>query len=257
MDWSLGCYERTAEQLLPAAETTVGACGPLAGAGVLDLGCGSGNAALIAAERGGRVTGVDPAERLLEVARARALAAGLDAHFRVGEAASIPLEDGSVDLLVSVFGVIFAPDAGVAAAEMARVTALDGRIVLSAWIPEGAISESARIGREAVARALGSPPPPPAFAWHELGALVGLLDPYGFSVSLATHSLAFTASSPRAWVEDEARDHPLRIAGTTVLEPRGEAQAVFERTLEVLEAANEDPDAFKVTSRYVVATATR
>lgn len=66
MDWGLGRYERTAEQLHPAAQTAVDACGPIEGAGVLDLGCGSGNAALIAAERGGRVTGVDPAERLAE-----------------------------------------------------------------------------------------------------------------------------------------------------------------------------------------------
>jgi SAM-dependent methyltransferase len=257
MDWSLGRYERTAEQLRPAAGVVVDACGPLQGASVLDLGCGSGNAALIAAERGGRVTGVDPAERLLEVARAQALAEGLNARFLAGEAASIPLEDGSVDLLISVFGVIFAPDAQAAAAEMARVTAADGRMVLSAWIPEGAIAESARIGREAVARALGAPPPSPGFAWHDLDTLTELLEPHGFSLSLATHPLAFTASSPRAWVEDEARDHPLRVAGAAVLEQRGEAQAVLDRTLEVFEAANEDPDAFKVTSRYVVATATR
>jgi ubiquinone/menaquinone biosynthesis C-methylase UbiE len=76
----------------------------------VDLGCGTGNAALLAAGRGARVTGVDPAPRLLDVARARAAERGLDATFAHGEAGDLPLEDGEVDVVLSVFGVIFAPD---------------------------------------------------------------------------------------------------------------------------------------------------
>ena len=97
MDWSLGHYEHTAPQLLPAARVVVDRAAPAEGERMVDVGCGTGNAALLAAALGARVSGVDPA------------------------------------------GVIFAPDATAAAAEMARVTAPAGRIVLSAWVPEGAI----------------------------------------------------------------------------------------------------------------------
>jgi len=76
------------------------------------------------------------------------------------------------DVVVSVFGVIFAPDAAAVAAEIARVTAPGGRVVLSAWIPEGAISQARRTGREAVAAALDAPRGPPPFAWHQRDALV-------------------------------------------------------------------------------------
>src|SRR4051795_733952 len=111
LDWSLGRYERTAEQLLPAARLVVERAAPSAGDRVVDVGCGTGNAALLAAERGARVTGVDPAARLLDVAREEASAGGLDATFVEGDAAAIPLDYGEADLVLSVFGVIFAPDA--------------------------------------------------------------------------------------------------------------------------------------------------
>jgi hypothetical protein len=92
-----------------------------------------------------------------------------------------------------------APDSGTAAAEMARITASDGRIVLGAWIPEGAISEASRIGREAVAAALGTVAGPRPFAWHDLDALSTLLGSYGFTVTADEHVQTFTAASVRDW----------------------------------------------------------
>ena len=258
LDWGLGHYERTAAQLLPAAHAVVERVAPVAGEHIVDVGCGTGNAALLAAERGARVTGVDPAARLLEVARGRAAEQGLDGvAFVSGEAAALPLADGEADALVSVFGVIFAPDAAGAVAELARIAAPNGRIVLSAWIPEGAISETARISREAVARAVGAPPAPPPFPWHEREALAGLLEPHGFEVASEEHRISFTGESPSEYLDAEARSHPMAVAGRAVLEPRGEGEALRERLLEVLEAANEDPAAFRVTSRYVVVSARR
>src|SRR5436305_8704641 len=121
LDWSLGRYERTAGQLLPAARLVVERAAPSAGDRVVDVGCGTGNAALLAAARGARVTGVDPAARLLEVARERAAGAGLEAEFVDGDAASLPVGDGEADLVMSVFGVIFALNAAAAVSEMARV----------------------------------------------------------------------------------------------------------------------------------------
>ncbi len=253
-DWGLGRYEDTAARLEPAARAVVERAAPAAGESVLDVGCGTGNAALLAAECGARVTGVDPAPRLLDVARKDAAARGLDARFVLGHAAALPLADGEADVVLSVFGVVFAPDPHAAAAEMARVTAPGGRIVLSAWIPSGAIHEAVRAAEEAVRNALGAPAGPPPFPWHERTALVELFAPHGFEVTLDQERLAFTAPSPQAYV-DEQEHHPLAVAGQAVLGPRGESDAVRERMLAILAAANEDPNAFRVTSRYVVATA--
>ena len=110
VDWGVGRYERTAAQLAPVAGVVVERAAPQPGERVLDLGTGTGNAALLAAARHATVIGVDPAARLLEVARARAADAGLDATFELGEGAAIPVESGTIDATVSVFGVIFAPD---------------------------------------------------------------------------------------------------------------------------------------------------
>jgi SAM-dependent methyltransferase len=258
VDWDIGNYERIAEQLLPVARVVVDRAAPSAGERVVDVGCGTGNAALLAARRGARVTGVDPATRLLQVAREQAAADHLDADFVAGDAASIPLADGEADLVVSVFGVVFAPDPGAAAAEMARVTGPAGRIVLSAWIPEGAISQTGRLAREAVTRVLGLPPGPPPFRWHDRDALAELFAPHRFDVSVETESIAFTAGSVAEQLDGDQANHPLALAGRAVLERQpGELEALRERIFEVYEAGNEDPDAFKVTSRYVIATARR
>ena len=185
-DWGSGHYERTAAQLAPTAGVVVERAAPEASERVLDLGCGTGNAALLAAARGAIVTGVDPAARLLEVARGRAAESGLDITFALGDAAAVPMESGSVDVVLSVFGVIFAPDPVAAAAEMARITAPRGRIVLSAWLPGGAVGEVVRMARETAMAALDAPPAPAPFAWHDQDTLSGLLAPHGFSVQRMT-----------------------------------------------------------------------
>jgi len=257
LDWSVGRYEQIGEQLLPAARVAVDRAAPAEGEHVVDVGCGTGNASLLAAARGARVTGVDPAERLLEVARELARERGLDATFVSGEAAALPLRDGGTDLVLSVFGVIFASDPVAAAGELARVAGPSGRIILTAWIPAGAIFELARSSRQAVMDALGAPPGPPPFAWHDRRALAGLLGSHGFDVEIVEEQLAFTASSPREYLEVHSAQHPAWVAGRAVLEPLGRLDALREQALGILERDNEDPNAFRVTSRYVVATARR
>jgi SAM-dependent methyltransferase len=256
-DWGIGHYESTAEQLLPAARAVVDSAAIRPGEHVLDLGCGTGNAALLAAGHGGEVTGVDPASRLLEVARARAASAGKEVTFLPGEAASLPVSDASVDVILSVFAVIFAPDPGAAAREMSRVLVRGGRIVLSAWIPAGAMFEMNSAAAEAVRQAVGAPPAPPPFAWHDREALSGLLAPYGFRVDIAPHRLAFSAPTARDFLDTESRNHPLAVAGLGVLERLGQAETLRARLLEILENGNEKRNEFQVTSRYMITTARR
>jgi SAM-dependent methyltransferase len=252
MEWGRGQYERIAEQVLPAAEVVVDRASPREGEHVIDVGCGTGNAALLAAERGARVTGVDPAQRLLDVAAAEAAERGLEASFVPGEAASLPLPDGSADAVISVFGVIFAPDPQAAAFELARVTAREGRIVNSAWIPAGAIFDAIKERRELVAEATGEPPAPPPFPWHEADAVAELFGAHGFSVSMEEQTIAFDAPSAREFAEGEFQFHPMWVG---VRQKLGDerAEEVRDRGLAIYERANEDPSGFLVTSRYVVA----
>jgi ubiquinone/menaquinone biosynthesis C-methylase UbiE len=257
MDWGVGRHEIFAELLLPAAVAVVRAASLKRGERVLDLGCGTGNAALLAAEQGALVKGVDPAERLLEVARMRAGNAGYEIDYLAGDAASLPLENACIDVVVSVFAVIFAPDARAAAEEMARVLVSDGRIVLTAWVPGGALMEMRSVVAESVRQALGDPARSEAFAWHDSEALSALFAPYGFRVALEEHRLAFTAPSAREFLERETREHPLTVSSLAKLEPLGQGAALRERMLEILQRGNEDPDGFRITRRYIVATARR
>jgi len=159
-----------------------------------------------------------------------------------------------VDVILSVFAVIFVPDPGAAAREMSRVLAPGGRIVLSAWIPAGAMFEMTSAAAGAVRQAVGAPEP---FAWHDRDALASLLEPYGFGVDVGQHRLAFCASSAQQFLDQETQNHPLAVAGLRILAQLGQAQALRARLEAILQTGNQDPASFRVTSRYVVATARR
>ncbi len=257
MDWGIGRYESLAAALLPTARVGVEGAGLRPDERVLDLGCGTGNAALLAAEHSGQVTGVDPASRLLEIARAQAARAGKKVTFLPGEAAWLPIDDSSVDVILSVFALIFAPDPRAAGAEMSRVLTPGGRIVLSAWIPAGAMFEMTATASDSVRQALGAPPGPAPFAWEQRGALLSLLAPHGFSVEVGQHALAFAASSAQEFLDEQTGNHPMAVAGFSALERLGQAEALRTRLLAILENGNEDTENFRVTSRYTVATARR
>ncbi|HET9121407.1 MAG TPA: class I SAM-dependent methyltransferase [Solirubrobacterales bacterium] len=253
MDWGQGQYELVAEQLLPAAVVVVDIADPLGDETVVDVGCGTGNGALTAAERGATVIGVDPAARLLEVASAAADERDLDAEFVLGEAESMPVSNAEADVVLSVFGVIFAADPKAAAAEMARVLAPHGRMLVAAWIPGGAVSKAVRLARETVAEALGEPAPAPPFPWHEQPALSDLFGAHGFEVSIEEHGISITARSPEEFVDRESQSHPVAVAARPAVERAGREEELRRGLLEIYREANEDPAAFKVTSRYVVA----
>jgi SAM-dependent methyltransferase len=222
---------------------------------VLDLGCGTGNAALLAARAGARVIGVDPATRLLDVARSRAAAAGLDVDFRPGEAAALPLPDRSLDAVVSVFGIVFAADAHAAAAEVARVLRPGGRLLLAAWTPVDAPAGPGPLRRQALAEAGHHQPSDGGFPWHDPDALTALLGPLGFVVEVARHDLVITATSPRAYAEADFAGHPLWVQARAVLEPTGRWERLRDEVIRLQTALNEDPAGFRVTCPYVVVTA--
>lgn len=118
------------------------------GTRLLDVACGAGRLAIPAARAGVHVTGIDIATNLVEQARAIARAEGLDARFDEGDAETLPYEDGSFEVVVSLIGAMFAPRPELVAHELLRVCRPGGRIVMGNWTPEGAVGQMFKaIGR--------------------------------------------------------------------------------------------------------------
>lgn len=135
--WSKGDFNEISRQNVVMAEALVDVVDPHPGQKVLDLACGSGTAALIAARRYCDVTGIDYVPELINRARKRSEASGLKADFLVADAQELPFPDNTFDVVLSVYGVQFAPDQEKAAAEMIRVCQPGGKIGLAGPIREG------------------------------------------------------------------------------------------------------------------------
>jgi ubiquinone/menaquinone biosynthesis C-methylase UbiE len=151
--WGSGDYAVIGTTLQIVGETLCEAVDVKAGERVLDVATGNGNAALAAARRFARVTGIDYVPALLDRARARAEAEGTDLDLREADAEALPFADGAFDVVLSTFGVMFAPDQRRAASELLRVCRAGGRIGLASWTPDGFIGQ--------VFRAVGAHVPPP------------------------------------------------------------------------------------------------
>jgi len=137
--WDAGNFAAVAEKIMESGELVVERAGVEPGMDVLDVACGTGNATLPAARAGARVTGLDFAPGLLEIARERAADAMVEIDFVEGDAQELPFDDGSFDRVVSTFGHMFAPDHRRTADEMKRVLRPDGTIAVACWTPEGSI----------------------------------------------------------------------------------------------------------------------
>jgi SAM-dependent methyltransferase len=159
--WEKGDFTRIAASMRDSGEALVAALGVTPGMRVLDLGCGDGTTALPIARLGADVTGVDISRNLVEAGNRRAQAAGLtNCRFQHGDATNLTgLADGTFDLVVSIFGAMFAPKPFDVAKEMVRVARSGGRIVMGNWIP-GDPTLVAQILRISSAY---SPPPPEGF----------------------------------------------------------------------------------------------
>lgn len=251
IDWSAGRYELVAAELTPAARHVVGLAGLQPGERVLDLACGTGNAALLAAAAGVVATGLDGATRLIDVARVRAAEEGLAPTFEVGDIHDLPFAGETFDVVLSVFGVIFAGDPGRAFAEIMRVLRPGGRALFSAWLPEGPVFEMfGVISRAAVAA--GAPDGGPRFAWHDPEVVRELAGAHGGTVEVAEGSLAFEAESPESYYAHQEASHPVGVALGPLLKQAGTTRSTREDALEVLRAGNLDPDGLRVVSRYRV-----
>lgn len=183
--WAAGDFNRIAVGIIEASEQLVNAADVRPGEQVLDVACGSGNAALIAARRHADVVGLDYVPTLIERAELRAAAEGTRIEFHVGDAQALPYDDARFDVVLSVFGVIFAPDQERAAAELLRVCRPGGRIALATWMPVGMGGETFKV------MAAHVPPPPglkPVARW---GTESGLRELFGPGVRIDTAPRTF------------------------------------------------------------------
>jgi SAM-dependent methyltransferase len=191
--WGHGDYPLIAARLAPAARRIIEVTAPQPGSRVIDVATGTGNAALVAAARGARVTGVDFEPRLLDIARQQSRAAGLEIEWLCGDVEALPIPDAAADTVVSVFGVMYAPDHGAAAAELARVTRPGGDLGLASWRPDSAMPGVGNV----LAAYLPAPPASsgPPSAWGDEAQVTALLADAGFRVrtaSVQTIALRFT-----------------------------------------------------------------
>ena len=159
--WEKGDFTRIADSMRESGAALVRAIEITPGLEVLDLGCGDGTTAQPAAKLGARVLGVDIARNLVEAGNKRAQAAGLaNLKFQEGDACDLrPLKDASFDLVVSIFGAMFAPKPLDVAKEMVRVTRPGGRIVMGNWIP----NDPTMVAQVLKISSAYSPPPPEGF----------------------------------------------------------------------------------------------
>jgi SAM-dependent methyltransferase len=159
--WEKGDFTRIAESMRESGEVLVTKLGITDGLEVLDVGCGDGTTALPAARLGANVLGVDIASNLVEAGNARAQSLGLtNCRFQEGDASDLSeLEDDSFDLVISIFGAMFAPRPFDVAKELVRVTRSGGRIVMGNWIP----NDPTLVAQILKISASYSPPPPEGF----------------------------------------------------------------------------------------------
>src|SRR6266403_2404901 len=159
--WEKGDFTRIGETMRESGHALVQRLGIKPGMKVLDLGCGDGTTALPAAKLGADVTGIDIARNLVEAGNRRAAEAGLtNCRFQEGDASNLEeVDDGTFDLVVSIFGAMFAPKPFDVAKEMVRVTRPGGRIVMGNWIP----NDPTLVAQILKISATYSPPPPEGF----------------------------------------------------------------------------------------------
>ncbi len=152
--WVAGDFSEIAKAIETGAVEFVERLGLQPGMRVLDVACGNGNTALPAARLGAEVTGVDLAPYLIEQATARAEAEGVTADFDIGDAEALPYDNAIFDIVLTMFGAMFAPRPDVVVAELTRVCRPGGLIAMANWTPQGFIGQ--------MFKTTGKHVPPPA-----------------------------------------------------------------------------------------------
>jgi SAM-dependent methyltransferase len=196
--WSAGNYPVVGTTLQIVGESLCEALDLRAGARVLDVAAGNGNATLAAARRWCDVTSTDYVAQWLKAGRDRARAEGHLVKFQVADAEQLPFADGSFDVVVSTFGVMFTPDHDKGASELVRVCRPGGKIGLANWTPTGFVHEFIAIMHKYVQRPPGLRMPT---AWGTRLKLDELFGGGATHIRVTEREFVFRYRSPLHWVE--------------------------------------------------------
>jgi ubiquinone/menaquinone biosynthesis C-methylase UbiE len=252
--WSSGDYGRIAWITVPLARELTEAVELRPGARVLDVATGTGHVALEAARTMCDVTGIDYVPELVDVARRRAAAEGLDVDFQVADAEALPFADGSFDAVLSAIGVMFTADHDRAAAELVRVTRPGGRIGLASWTPTGFVGQMLKaVGKHV-------PPPPaaqPPTRWGTEEVVAELLGDQVHDVASYTASVTQRFASVDAFADFFLTFYGPTYAAASRLDETGRA-ALRDDLIRLAAEANHGLDGTFVSEwDYLVVTAAK
>jgi ubiquinone/menaquinone biosynthesis C-methylase UbiE len=254
--WSSGDFPSAARQIADVGKTTVERAQIQSEDAVLDVACGAGNATIPAAKAAGRTVGLDITPELIEAGKKAAADAGVEIEWIEGDAQDMPFDEGSFDVVVSVFGCMFAPDHAKAAAELVRVLRPGGRMVVATWRPEG------NVGRMFGTIASHLPPPPEGFQppplWGVDDHIHEIFGPTGMEVEVEPKTVEFTAESADSFFAEFERDLPPIVMARKRLEPEGKWDALRSDLQQLYHDSNvADDGSFRSPQEYVLITGTK
>ena len=258
--WEKGDFTRIAETMRESGETLVQSLGIRRGLKVLDLGCGDGTTALPAANLGADVLGVDIARNLVEAGNQRAAARGLsNCTFREGDACNLrPLPDHAFDLVVTIFGAMFAPRPFDVAREMVRVTRPGGRIVMGNWIP----NDPTLVAQVLKISSGYTPPPPEGFVspmtWGVESQVIERFAAAGVSapnISFARETFTFNfGGTPSQFVEEFRKYYGPTMNAFEAAETNGHGGALQKELEELVISQNRSKHATSIPATFLRVT---
>jgi SAM-dependent methyltransferase len=218
--WGNGPYERITNTIRDIHALVVERADPKPGERVLDAATGTGAVAILAAKRGADVVGMDLAPVLIDTARERAAEEGVNVECEVCDAEAMHYDNASFDVVLSTCGVMFAPDHGAVASELARVTKPAGRIALACWTPDGGLAQMFGMMRPFL------PPPPEGagspFTWGDEEHVRDLLGD-AFELEFETHdSILRTKDGEEYWELFSSSYGPTKTAADALDDERRE-----------------------------------
>ena len=248
--WGNGPYQRITETITDIHEAVVERLAPGPGDELLDLACGTGAVAELAAQRGAQVTGADLAPVLIETAKERAAGQGLEIDYRVADAEQLDFPDASFDKLSSTCGIMFTPDHEAVARELARVVRPGGLIALANWTPTGGLAKMFKV----MAPYQPAPPPSSPFDWGDETRVRELLGG-SFELDLSEHVSTLRVPSGQAyWDLFSTCYGPTK----TLADSLGERRADLERDwVEFFESTYREGDQIVHTREYLLAVGRR
>src|SRR5213080_4550940 len=251
--WEKGDFTRIAQSMRESGEALVNSLGISKGLKVLDLGCGDGTTALPEAKLGADVLGVDIANNLVAAGNKRAKEHGLtNCKFQEGDASNLhELKDDMFDLVVSIFGAMFAPKPFDVAKEMVRVTKPGGRIVMGNWIP----NDPTLVAQILKISSAYSPPPPEGFVspmtW---GVESNVIERFGAAgipkenISFVRDTFTFNfPGTPSAYVDEFRKYYGPTMNAFEAAEKNGRAAELQKELEELFNSQNESTDPGKTS----------